>query len=626
MTDRTVRLAEESAYYTRQHAFRNALRRRQLDLGRRGARTREASGASVGYVGRERAVSYSFYIQYKADNQDNAQANRDAADRVPAVSHMTPGSGLDTPLYAILHWYAQKVVTYLVQPGMYRPGRGGQSDAEWGPRAIVRNEFERTGLGVVYPSSVYDPAERQRTVHMEQHDPFYIGAKHARGPSTRFFRVLVGLVNHLNLPINIIIAAVWYVSRLSLHEGDARGSELRTLLNASARGSRSESVELRVAFLGLCLANRYIEDDSWAIKHYSEQLGIPVAELAQLEFAAVKDMLFSLKFDHEEWQEHLKESMHDIVAPAPIVFHLDQQNLYTLDAALAESKRGEEARRIARLVPVEVRVPRTLAVPPGFEPRPSSEFAIDDDDEDEYCEYDGAKPFITRADLRRASASQTPPEVTIDEEDEYCEYDGAKPFITNADLRRASNSQRSPMQSWLAGVSENTWQAVPVDAPARLGRVRSRSFLRRNEPVAVADDDYGMDEQDAEDVYRSLAPHYPSSVETASVGMRPSASSESLQTIDSSEALGARTPEFFDAQEPSVPMAQEESGNISIDHVEAITVPADNAWVELEPGVRAIAHHPVATASANSRWSSGNYPAYSHHHQYFPTVKPWSFA
>lgn len=598
-------MVSERARLDRDYNCRVAHIRRQHELGRNeNRRSRENSAASIGYIGKERekekvvdtrpaAPLYppglAAPIRYPpglgppsipavpsrhVQNDDILRtsmkmAARDAAraakGREAAIHMFEPGQTLAQP--SLVHWYAQTVVSHIVTPGMYRAGTKGASETAWGPDAIRHRGFSRMGSFRFPP--VAQPIA-SRNVDQEPFDPYELGVKHCDGPTSRFFDTLHGIIMRLRIPDNTVIAAAWYISRLGLHEGDPKGAALREILYKSKY--KRDAVEIRVAFLGLYLAHKWVDDAdaTYNLYTWSTLLGIKQKDLRELEFAALGDMLCTLNIDHIAWKAYLRECIDTLRTPTPIEFPITDLNIRTFEMALANAEAIDRQWNAERTLSVstQAQLDRIHVMPnpiPAYDP---FDFDLIPSDE-----YPGCPRIVPGSpdemSLIEAYATTIPLPVVSNEEaimdddddDDYVEYDGAKPFITKADIRRASDARRSPA-------------VVEYGAPLR--RARSNSFVQRNEPVpAAADDAAYISMQDKEDkavgaAYAALA-LYLSPALPDSNAMAPSASNTSFRSWDSSEALMARTPECFGyTEDDSGDVVMEDAGNTSVDAVEAI--------------------------------------------------------
>lgn len=65
-----------------------------------------------------------------------------------------------------------------------------------------------------------------------------------------------------------VVTAVWFLNGMGLHDGDGhKGTELRQFLR-SLPWSDLEGVEKRVALLGLLLAGKWLDDNSFLTKSW----------------------------------------------------------------------------------------------------------------------------------------------------------------------------------------------------------------------------------------------------------------------------------------------------------------------------------------------------------------------
>ena len=76
----------------------------------------------------------------------------------------------------------------------------------------------------------------------------------------------------MTISTTAVVAGVWYLSGLGLHDGDGqKGAELRQVFRGE-RWDDLEAVEKRVAALGLLLAGKWLDDNSFLSKSWSVHL------------------------------------------------------------------------------------------------------------------------------------------------------------------------------------------------------------------------------------------------------------------------------------------------------------------------------------------------------------------
>jgi hypothetical protein len=76
------------------------------------------------------------------------------------------------------------------------------------------------------------------------------------------------MMQRMSIPPTTVVAAVWFLKGLGLHEGDGEsGFALRQFLGEQRWGDL-EAVEKRVATLGLLLSGKWLDDNAYLTKSW----------------------------------------------------------------------------------------------------------------------------------------------------------------------------------------------------------------------------------------------------------------------------------------------------------------------------------------------------------------------
>lgn len=364
---------------------------------------------------------------------------------------------------ALATWYAEQVVTVLVKPGMFRPGENGACEDTWGTVGREREGWARIGQ----PVPAIPPHRRMsgRDPTCETYDPWGVMWKNEAGLSSRLVVFIYDLIQRMTIGPTSVVSAVWYLHGLGLHEGDGtKGMAIRGLLR-KMYSTDDEAVERRVALLGLLLAGKWLDDNSFLTKswcvptitpdkihadsHRTEVSGLPVKDIDLLERAALADLYYSLHIPLSGWADHVNkrwtelltapersDDAYDVVLevldgmvtdaratelyepPSP---HPSQFDYYAMiDQRLEELYYAEELERL----------------PPSLDSTPVSQYlsprgidsdmtaaaqnvdalvddamgceSEDEESEDEFLDYDGAARFLpTISELRRSASNSS---------------------------------------------------------------------------------------------------------------------------------------------------------------------------------------------------------------------------
>lgn len=180
---------------------------------------------------------------------------------------------------SLSYWYAEQVLEILVKPGQFRPGVGGSADSEWGPDARERDAWLRVGrklpgftdswgrMGMKTTTPVLRKA-RPRNPDMEVNDPWDVLWQNSPRISDDLIFFVSEVIQRMSITPTAVVSAVWFIRGLGLHEGDpGKGAELRAMLK-EAQYQELEGVIRRVIVLGLILAGKWLDDNSFLTKSW----------------------------------------------------------------------------------------------------------------------------------------------------------------------------------------------------------------------------------------------------------------------------------------------------------------------------------------------------------------------
>ncbi len=181
---------------------------------------------------------------------------------------------------AFAHWYVDQVVDLLVNPGQFRPGVRGASDETWGLGGRERDGWLRVGrappdyskpwgrMGMTSTPLLAARKIRQRRPETEPFDPWNILWNNEPKRSTTLVTFVLDMIQRMTISPIAIVSAIWFLTGLGLHDGDGqRGAELRDFL-CEQSWSDLEAVEKRVTTLGLLLAGKSLDDNSFLSKSW----------------------------------------------------------------------------------------------------------------------------------------------------------------------------------------------------------------------------------------------------------------------------------------------------------------------------------------------------------------------
>ena len=208
--------------------------------------------------------------------------------RYPAshAEHIYVTALTDTPSKEMLNsafaaWYVDQVVDLLVKPGQFRPGVGGSSEEHWGVAGREKDDWERVGraapdyskpwgrMGMTStPMAVQHRVTRTRFPESEPSDPWNVLWSNSPKRSSTLVTFVLDMLQRMTISPVAVVSAVWFLTGMGLHEGDGqKGAELREFLRGQPWADL-EAVEKRVATLGLLLAGKWLDDNSFLSKSW----------------------------------------------------------------------------------------------------------------------------------------------------------------------------------------------------------------------------------------------------------------------------------------------------------------------------------------------------------------------
>jgi len=196
----------------------------------------------------------------------------------PAIA--VEGPTKETINSAFAYWYVDQVIGLLVKPGQYRPGVGGASSEIWGLGGRETDGWIRMGrpppdyskswgrMGMTATPLPVPRRLRFRTPETEPRDPWNVLWNNHPKRSSSLVTFVLDMLQRMTISPTAVVAGVWFLTGLGLHEGDGqKGAELREMLSEQ-KWSDLEAVEKRVATLGLLLAGKWLDDNSFLTKSW----------------------------------------------------------------------------------------------------------------------------------------------------------------------------------------------------------------------------------------------------------------------------------------------------------------------------------------------------------------------
>ncbi|WVQ99216.1 hypothetical protein IAU59_006348 [Kwoniella sp. CBS 9459] len=266
----------------------------------------------------------------------------------PAVTEVST----ETINAAFAVWYAEQVIGLLITPGHFRPGVGGASDELWGPAGREKEGWLRVGrsppdyskpwgrMGMTQTPILAPRKVQRRRADLEPRDPWNVAWAHSLKPSKTFVTFILDMIQRMTISPTALVSAVWFLTGLGLHEGDGlKGSQLRAFLREH-RSYEAESVERRVATLGLLLAGKWLDDNSFLTKSWCEVTTIPVQQIDRMERCALADLHFSLHVPVSSWADHVNKLYTSIICN-PLQDEVDLVITPIIDEMVTEARKVE---------------------------------------------------------------------------------------------------------------------------------------------------------------------------------------------------------------------------------------------------------------------------------------------
>jgi hypothetical protein len=148
-----------------------------------------------------------------------------------------------------------------------------------------------------------------------QYNPYQLTA---RAPAS-FHDFVNKTLSQTLLSPTAIMLSLWYIKRFAIHTGgDEYGALLRRSLGhiSTKPGSsfNGEDAARRILTLGLASANKWLDDNTFTNKSWSDVTGLNNTEINRLETLALGPLSFDLSISLEDWNVWLQE-IHDTVVP-----------------------------------------------------------------------------------------------------------------------------------------------------------------------------------------------------------------------------------------------------------------------------------------------------------------------
>ncbi|KIR55950.1 hypothetical protein I315_01832 [Cryptococcus gattii Ru294] len=410
---------------------------------------------------------------------------------------------------AFAFWYAQQVIHLLIVPGQFRVGTNGASDEEWGPAGRERDSYLRVGvlppdysrswgrMGMTTPPSISEQQFSPRRPEYEARDPWNVAWAHSVKPTATFVSFILDMIQRMTISPSALVAGVWFLTGLGLHEGDGvKGTKLRRFLREQV-SCEPEAVEKRVAMLGLILAGKWLDDNSFLTKSWTEVTSVPSPQIDKMERLALADLNFSLYVPVPSWVDHVNK----LFTALDLKRHRDE-----VDSIIHPmlDKMAREARE------VELNDPAACAVQaytrPVIDCRSSSDeipAAADQATSRDWVSFASSYAHDQKLANSRWSARGSEDDVELEraernvemllndedmdeveqevleqdeDEEEFLEYDGAKKWLpTASEMRRSTSGIGAHEQKTFAFPVPRQDSQVQVSAPTQ---VPVTSFVR----------------------------------------------------------------------------------------------------------------------------------------------------
>ncbi|WWC89533.1 uncharacterized protein L201_004457 [Kwoniella dendrophila CBS 6074] len=414
------------------------------------------------------------------------------------VAPAAPEVPAETINAAFSVWYANQVICLLGTPGSFRPGVGGASEETWGMGGREKDGWLRVGrsppdyskpwgrMGMTATPVSVPRRSQQRRPDLEPRDPYNVAWAHAIKPSSSLVNFILDIIQRMTISPTALVSAVWFLHGLGFHEGDGKkGAELREFLREH-RSYELESVERRVATLGLMLAGKWLDDNSFLTKSWCEVTTIPVKQLDRMERIALADLHFSLHVPVSSWVDHVNK-LYTALVSKPIPDEVDLIVTPLIDDMVTEARNVElddpldispstaYDRRMssdelpaaadqaisrdwgsfARTYGISQQEMRDLEVDVEMERAErdvnalvnddyASEELEDEDEDEEFLDYDGAKKWLpTMSELKRSGSHSSDTSLSSFDSHSLGFTQPTQPFHVPLDLLETPSRQRT---------------------------------------------------------------------------------------------------------------------------------------------------------------------------------------
>ncbi|OXG94522.1 hypothetical protein C349_00023 [Cryptococcus neoformans var. grubii Br795] len=419
---------------------------------------------------------------------------------------------------AFAFWYAQQVIHLLIVPGQFRAGTGGASDEEWGPAGREKDSYMRVGvlppdysrnwgrMGMTTSSSVTLTHQLSpRRPEYEARDPWNVAWAHSAKPTATFVSFILDMIQRMTISPSALVAGVWFLAGLGLHEGDGvKGTKLRQFLREQV-SCEPEAVEKRVAMLGLILAGKWLDDNSFLTKSWTEVTSVPISQIDKMERLALADFNFSLYVPVPSWVDHVNK----LFTALDLKHRRDEVDSIIhpmLDKMAKEAREVELSDPAAHAVlactkpVIDCRSSSSDEIPAAADQATSrdwvsfaSSYAHDQKLANSRWSARGSEDDVEleRAErnvemlLNDEDMDEVEQEVLEqDEDEEFLEYDGAKKWLpTASEMRRSTSGTGAREQKAYAFQAPRQDSQVQVPAPTQ---VPVTSFVRDSSTTPTA--------------------------------------------------------------------------------------------------------------------------------------------
>ncbi len=248
---------------------------------------------------------------------------------------------------ALAQWYVEQVVDLLLQPGQFREPVGGASEL-WGAAGVERASWDRLAqddsdsFDLWYRASSMNRLKSLRNVRVEPYDPYVLACGHGEIVNANLVAYFDEVIARMAIPTSSVVAALWYLKGIGLHEGDGpTGFRLRRLLK-QVWGTSPFAIEKRVAVLGLMLAGKWLDDNSYLVQSWGEITDISIPELVKMDRIVLEDFHFALSIPVSSWTEHVSQLFTQLVARNCADDYVGSMIITFFDEMVAEARASEK--------------------------------------------------------------------------------------------------------------------------------------------------------------------------------------------------------------------------------------------------------------------------------------------